>query len=177
MTEEYKTLSELDVQPGDVVESMAGSRITIKTMTTDLGSCVCHFCGLFGATVIDTYDIEWSKRNPIWRIVSRAPDTPKPLRDMTDAEIGALVRAKNEGRVIEVVDTFNGAWVPAPMPGWWPRAAYRVRPEPYRETVTLHGSVTDEVWGRDQTGYDTHRITFELIDGKPDCGSIKIEPL
>jgi len=163
MTEEYKTLSELDVQPGDVVESMAGSQNTIKTMTTD--------------TVIDTYDIEWSKRNPIWRIVSRAPDTPKSLRDMTDAEIGALVRAKNEGKVIEVVDTFNGAWVPAPAPGWYLRNAYRVRPEPYRETVTLHGSVTDEVWGRDQTGYDTHRITFELIDGKPDCGSIKIEPL
>ena len=101
----------------------------------------------------------------------------KTLREMTDAEIGALVRAKNEGKVIEVVDTLNGAWVSAPAPGWWSRNAYRVRPEPKRETVTLHGSVTDEIWGRDQTGYDTHRITFDLIDGEPDCDSIKMETL
>ena len=119
----------------------------------------------------------WMWENPMWRIVSRAADTPKLLRDMTDAEIGALVRAHHEGKVIEVVDTFNGAWVPAPAPGWWLRNAYRICPEPKRETVTLHGSVTDEVWGRGTTEYDTHRITFDLINGKPDCDSVKMEPL
>lgn len=101
----------------------------------------------------------------------------KTLGEMTDAEIGALVRAKNEGKVIEVVDTCNGAWVPAPAPGWYLRNAYRVHPEPKRETVTLHGSVTDEVWGRGTTEYDTHRITFDLIDGEPDFDSIKMEPM
>lgn len=101
----------------------------------------------------------------------------KTLGEMTDAEIGALVRAKNAGKVIEVVDILNGAWVLAPAPGWWSRNAYRVRPEPKRETVTLYGCATDEVWGRGTMELDTHRITFELIDGKPDCGSIKMEPL
>ena len=158
MTQEYKTLSELDVKPGDVVESMAGSQNTIKTMTTD--------------TVIDTYDIEWSNRNPIWRIVSRASDTPKPLRDMTDAEIGALVRAKNEGKVIEIWD--YDEWLEA-EPAWDATNAYRVRPEPKRETVTLY-------WRKGNPAHniehgDTHRITFDLIDGKPDCDSIKMEEL
>ena len=101
----------------------------------------------------------------------------KTLRNMTDAEIGALIRAKNDGKVIEVVDTCNGAWVPAPMPGWHPHATYRVHPEPKRETVTLHGSATDEVWGRGTMEFDTHRITFDLIDGAPDCDSIKMEPI
>jgi len=101
----------------------------------------------------------------------------KTLRNMTDAEIGALVRAKNDGKVIEVVDSLKGAWVPAPMPGWHHRCVYRVRPEPKRETVTLHGSVTDEVWGRGTMELDTHRITFDLIDGRPDCDSIKMETL
>jgi hypothetical protein len=85
------------------------------------------------------------------------------------------VRAKNEGKVIEVVDSLKGAWVPAPMPGWHHRCVYRVRPEPKRETVTLHGSVTDEVWGRGTMELDTHRITFELKDGEPEYDTIKME--
>ena len=102
----------------------------------------------------------------------------KTLGEMTDAEIGALVRADNEGKVIEVLDSLSGAWVPAPVPGWHHRCAYRVRPEPKRETVTLYGSVTDEVWGRGgPTEYDTHRITIDLNGGKPDCDSIKMEEL
>jgi hypothetical protein len=162
MTNEYKTLRELNVQPGDVVVN-----------------------NLHGARPVAVYRIEggdfWSKsmrmsRAPVWRIVSRASDTPKLLRDMTDAEIGALVRAKNEGKVIEVLDSLNGAWVPAPAPGWWPRAAYRVRPEPKRETVTY-------TWGEDVLAVSslnrkgTHHITFDLIDGRPDCDSIKMEEL
>ena len=164
MTQEYKTLRELDVQPGDVVENNTGSRKIIAHIDCD------ECCMESGHP--------WLWNNPIWRIVSRASDTPKPIRDMTDAEIGALVRAKNEGKAIEVADTFNGAWEPAPEPGWYASVAYRVRPEPKRETVTLHGSVTDEVWGRGgPTEYDTHRITIDLNGGKPDCDSIKMEEL
>ena len=164
MTEEYKTLRELDVQPGDVVEDEYGFRKTVGHNSTG------EFCHM-----TDQSMSFWG--SPIWRIVSRASDTPKPIRDMTDAEIGALVRAKNEGKAIEVADTFNGAWEPAPQPGWYASVAYRVSPEPKRETVTLHGSVTDEVWGRGTMEYDTHRITFDLIDGRPDCGSVKMEAL
>jgi hypothetical protein len=171
MNEVYKTFSELDVQPGDVVESVAGSLNTIKTMTTD--------------TVIDTYDIEWSKRNPIWRIVSRASrdNTPKLWRDMTPEEKGALLLHEydNGNKSIQYSiphHTHDKSWgdkmTHEPFNDAW---AYRVRAEPKRETVTLHGSVTDEVWGRGTTEYDTHRIAFDMIDGKPDCDSIKMEPI
>jgi hypothetical protein len=169
MNEEYKTLRELDVQPGDVVEWKSGANYTIFGWKD--GECYSR------ADDGSREPGELAVDSKGWRIVFRASDTPKPLGDMTDAEIGALVRAKNEGKVIEVVDTINGAWVFAPAPGWWSRNAYRVRPEPKRETVTLHGSVTDEVWGRSMPEYDTHRITFDLINGKPDCASVKMEAL
>lgn len=163
MTKEYATLRELDVQPGDVVVNNLQGAGPIVVDRVEGGD----FC---------SKSMRMSHA-PVWRIVSRASDTHKPIRDMTDAEIGALVRAKNEGKAIEVADTFNGAWEPAPEPGWYASVAYRVRPEPKRETVTLHGSVTDEIWGRDQTGYDTHRITFDLVDGEPDSSSIKMEKI
>jgi hypothetical protein len=57
-----------------------------------------------------------------------------------------------------------------------PYNAYRVKPAPIRETVTLIGNVNS---GFDYSGWttNTHRIQFDLIDGKPDCASIKMEPL
>ncbi len=164
MTQEYKTLLELDVQPGDVVEDEYGFRKTVGHNSTG------EFCHM-----TDQSMSFWG--SPIWRIVSRSPDTPKPWHDMTPEEKGALLLANHDGKVIEIVDSSTGAWVPARVPGWWPPAAYRVRPEPKPETVTLHGNATDEVWGRGTTEYDTHRITFDLIDGRPDCDSIKMETL
>ena len=100
----------------------------------------------------------------------------KTIRNMTDAEIGALVRAKNDGKVIEVVDSVKGAWVPAPAPGWHPRATYRVRHEPVHETIVMFGE-PGFAFSPDMQDGDTHRITFDLIDGKPDCDSIKMEAL
>ena len=101
----------------------------------------------------------------------------KTLGEMTDAEIGALVRAKNEGKVIEWF--FECAWVEAYKPVFDAiNTAYRVRPEPKRETVTLFGKVTDKYWGRDfPVSNDTYRIVFDLIDGRPDCDSIKMKPI
>ena len=195
MTQEYKTLRELNVQPGDVVENKAGFREIIVDIS--------------GFKCLMESGLTWLRDNPVWRIASRASenpqtytpgerqavatyprasvspdhawevdDTPKPIRDMTDAEIGALVRANNEGKVIEsICSEVDSEWDVVVYPAWFQNKSYRVRPEPKRETVTLHGSVTDEVWGRGTTEYDTHRITFDLIDGEPECGSVKMEPL
>jgi len=164
MTQEYKTLRELDVKPGDVVRNNV-ARTEIIADTSG------HECSMESGYT-------WLWDNPVWRIVSRASDTPKLLRDMTDAEIGALVRANNEGKVIEGLWIDEETWTVLSEAHFHNmNMAYRVRPEPKRETVMLHGSVTDELWGRAQTGYDTYRITFDLIDGKPDCDSIKMEEL
>lgn len=99
--------------------------------------------------------------------------TPKLWRDMTDAEKGALLLAEHEGKMIEV--WANGAWYSG-IPHWSDEAAYRVKPEPVRKTV--------DYWWRNDEGIkhtwgfgDTHRITFDLLDGKPDCTSIKMEKI
>jgi hypothetical protein len=47
-----------------------------------------------------------------------------------------------------------------------------------RETVTIYGAPSKHVqWCLEQCGLDTHRITFALIDGKPDLASIKMDEL
>lgn len=156
------TLEELDVKPGDVVECIessyhtaTGERYTIN----DHGDILEH---TFGKTNSSTF-----------RIISRASDAPKLWRDMTDAEKGALLLAHHEGKVIEyALDCEDGStkWYftdfMVPQSG----VAYRVRPEPKLETVTLYGC-------RDRFLGDTHRITFDLIDGKPDVGSVKMDEL
>ena len=109
------------------------------------------------------------------------PADPKLLRDMTDAEIGALVRARNEGKEIEVWSEteFGYYWLPA-RPNWLPDCAYRVRPEPKPEpkTVTLYGH-RYAFWLNSRSLGCTHSITYTLReDGTPDCNiPAKIEEL
>lgn len=56
--------------------------------------------------------------------------------------------------------------------------AYRVKPAPIRETMTLTGGEANG-WGFYVDGgvSNAFSITFDLIDGKPDCASIKMERL
>ena len=89
------------------------------------------------------------------------PDTPKLWRDMTDAEKGALLLAHHEGRTIERWVDESLGWKIVP-PQWRHEHAYRVRPEPKRETVTLYAG-------------DTIIGTIDMIDGKPDPDSIRME--
>ena len=70
----------------------------------------------------------------------------------------------------------RGAWINAPYAfrDWH---TVRVKPEPYREQVALYfgelrvGALVSRV------RTDTHRITFDLVDGKPDCNSVKMEEI
>ena len=108
-------------------------------------------------------------------------DTPKLWRDMTPEEKGALLLAHHEGKVIEYAEPdYPKDWLVDYYfdPEKEPTLCYRVRPEPKRETVTLYGQqVTNPHYNPHQCRHDTHRITFDLIDGKPDCASIKMEEL
>jgi hypothetical protein len=162
MTQEHKTLRELNVQLGDVVRNRYETEVTISRFTAH--------------AAIDTDGFHWQLHNPIWRIVSRASDTPKLLRDMTDAEIGALVRAHHEGKVIERRNT-RGEWIEEKCPKWFADRAYRVRPEPKRETVTVHWGSWGFTLGHGPSSRATHRITFDLVDGEPDPNSIKMEEI
>jgi hypothetical protein len=96
---------------------------------------------------------------------------------MTDEEKGALLLAHHEGKVIEVFD--YGYWLPFFIGDLSDGMIVRVRPpEPKRETVSIYGAPSKHIqWCLDQCGLDTHCITFDLIDGKPDCASIDMEEL
>ena len=49
---------------------------------------------------------------------------------------------------------------------------------PVRAMVVLHGGAeTDWCFELYQADSDTHRITFDMIDGKPDPDSIRMEEL
>jgi len=102
---------------------------------------------------------------------------------MTPEEKGALLLAYREGKNIQVLDF--GKWNTVP-PLFSDRSYYRIKPEPKRETAALYGRVytstvyPDGVFDADhrpRCAGDTHRITFDTIDSKPDCASIRMERL
>ena len=155
MTKEIGTLEELNVKPGDVVEYDGGfgGKIVKRTVAGWKGSRCYHTDHEFGGSV-------FMMRGPGWRIISRASGTPKTWGEMTDEEKGVLLLAHHEGKVIEFLNGPYG-WSLASSPRWRSEQSYRIRPEHKRETVAI----------------DTHRITFDLIDGEPDCSSVKMEKL
>jgi hypothetical protein len=70
---------------------------------------------------------------------------------------------------------YDKKWHASKHPCFWSGYAYRIRPEPKRETVTLYGH--HRLYNCAQSSTDTHRITLDIIDGKPDVASIKMEAL
>ena len=112
------------------------------------------------------------------RKIANAPEKPKLWRDMTPEEKGALLLAAHEGKVIEYYGfTLSDEWYACDgKPYWCNGNAYRIKPHPKIETVTLYGR-PDVQWVLERCKYDDHRITFQTIDGKPDCTSIKMEAI
>jgi len=164
------------VKPGDVVQCMQW-----ENGQTYLGSLRHHIRdGKYGVAAYQEAkrgDVEvhfYLDADAKFRIISRAPrdDTPKLWRDMTDAEKGALLLAHHRGEVIEGrAETWpDGEWSNIPVPSWNYDSAYRVRPEPKVETVKL------AVW-RMEGHYYENIGTINMIDGKPDVSSIKMEEL
>ena len=117
--------------------------------------------------------------------MTNKPTTPTLWRDMTPEEKLALLLAEREGSQMQVyvgpgawID--GGGWDDIECPLWEEKAAYRAKPQPVRETVTLYGEAHTIGWCfSPDSGIDneTHRLTFDLIDGKPDCNSVKMEEL
>ena len=165
------TLKELDVKPGDVVEYVPSGNKTTVTY-------------IFG----DQYygDGENSEQpytdRPLFRVVSRASAGHHKLwKDMTPEEKGALLLAHHEGKIIQFWYSGMKGWTDnaGHPPNWFKDTAYRVKPEPVVETVTLFGQA-GFCWAfshLQENDGDTHHITFDLIDGKPDCNSIKMEEI
>jgi len=171
------TLKELNVKPGDVVECVACDQPSfigdIATIRDDGSAKIKGCSGIFDPRLDEAFSRKF-------RLISRASDAPTLWRDMTDAEKGALLLAAHEGKVVEVwvVDHHASWWGEKAVSYWRDHLAYRVRPEPKLETVTLHGSCK---WNWSfvdgKNGIPTHRITFDTLDGEPVCDSIRMEPV
>ena len=94
--------------------------------------------------------------------------TMKLWRDMTPEEKGALLLAHHEGEVIQFWSNAK-EWVDFFKVVWNPDFAYRIRLEPKVETVVIGYPDDHGNW---------HEIgLIDLIDGKPDPASIKMEAL
>lgn len=107
----------------------------------------------------------------VFRIISRA--APKLWRDMTPEEKGVLLLAHHE-KPGSVEFLNEDEWTVLNCLGWWDELAYRIKPEPKVETVTVHYQKNGATVMPVSDGY-THRITFQTIDGKPYCASVKME--
>jgi len=110
-------------------------------------------------------------------------EKPTTWADMTPEEKGALLLARHNGKGIQVLDF--GKWNTV-IPSWSDGLAYRVKPEPKRGAVTLNGRMyisktyPDGVFDADRNPLragDTHRITFDTINGDPDCDTIRMGKL
>tara|TARA_R100001086_G_C11835541_1_gene257736 strand:+ start:1416 stop:2039 length:624 start_codon:yes stop_codon:yes gene_type:complete len=101
-----------------------------------------------------------------------------PFEEMSDVGKGAMLLAYHEGKDIQCLQDCETPeyWGDIDRPNWSNDCKFRVRPEPVRDVVELFGGTSD-VWGQDRLIHDTHRITFETADGKPDCDTINMEVL
>ena len=106
----------------------------------------------------------------------------KTWGEMTSDEKGALLLADHEGRDIEGFDLKSWSWCLV-NPEWDEDGIYRVKTAPKIETVTLHGWGTLQQWLRDgdltvvSDSHGKYAITFNTIDGEPDCTSIRMKKL
>ena len=165
------TLKELNVKPGDVVELIGGSEC-IYTIDRIAGG---DFYG--DATDVPIFDDGYLGRG--WKLISRSDDTQKLWRDMTPEEKGALLLAHHEGKEIQAFNILKAGDWSRTNPLWIDDEAYRIKPEPKVEVVTMDVANYDQEWEfyEHKGTHATHRITFNTIDGKPDPASIKIEEL
>ena len=95
---------------------------------------------------------------------------------MTPEEKGALLLAAHEGKVIEYKGPSSDWTVGTPF--WAESHAYRIKPEPKVEAVTVYMKLNcNGNWIGTESKHCTHKayVTFNLIDGKPDCASVKME--
>ena len=194
-TPEVGTLRELNVQPGDVVECVsvpgAWAEWTVGKQYTATSD------GLPG-------DKSGPQKSSVstFRIISRA--TPAMPFGHARLPSGAVVDLTAITTPFGLLDEVYGPgaqealrahggpwegwcegakWEKIHDPYWSVTSTYRVKPQPPApvvKTVTLlTGAVYNWVAEPENECGDrnTHRITFDLIDGKPDCASIRMVAL
>lgn len=164
-----KTLLELNPKVGDKVKWTGSGREEVYEVLEVQGDSyrLNH----------DGYHFWWTSSGwdyPQWSLV--VDQKPKTFGELSDEEKSELVLARHvHGEEIEL--WVYGAWLLLPKPEWSSDARYRIKPkDPVVETVTMFG-----VNGRFSSAYicrnDTHKITYNTVDGVIDCSSVKMEEL
>ena len=110
--------------------------------------------------------------------MTKSPENAKTWGEMTNAEKGALLLADHNGEEMECHvsgDVWESKWNGT---RYYDCDAYRVKPKPVIETVTVKGSeYAASGWVFDECDRGRYAITFDTIDGEPDCASVKMEPI
>lgn len=113
-------------------------------------------------------------------LVAEWTDKPKTWGELTADEKVTLVEARRDHKWIEYLNVKgDNSWDTALNPGWYDDTPYRIKPEPVVEEVEFwrsSGENSDFI-SEQKSPTDTHRISYTVTDGKPDCSSIKMEPI
>ena len=178
---EIGTLAELSVKPGDVVECVGWSDDDSDFLVGEQYTIMeKHPKGFYDDLCAVRNGHSWASvdgSKMLFRIVSRAADTPKTWEEMTDEEKGALLLAEHRGKVIEwkhPQDMYDD-WDTENLRFGISYMAYRVRPpEPKRETAVWwwEPECSGSRWYYDEA---THRITLPLLDGNIPAGNYTSE--
>lgn len=115
-----------------------------------------------------------------WELVSRAGSTDAAddgyliWGDMTPEAQGALLLAEHNGEIIQGWHLL-GTWVNIPIKLIWRNhMKYRVKPaNPVVVTHELFG-INKGAWSNCQVKDDTHKISYNTIDGVIDCASVQM---
>lgn len=135
----------------------------------------------------ETHGPSW-EFNYAYRVKPETKDADMKLwKDMSDCEKGVLLLAYHQGKTIQYQFCDNAHWNWAKKDdgsiglGWHDNYYYRVKVEPVIKEVIRYG-VADEdaeycggfIYSYAKGYQHTHKITFNLVDGVPDCLSIKM---
>ena len=169
-------LAELDVKPGDVVECVVSEGCFTQGKLYKVEE---------NGSIEDDVGDAWRSvgrrlymPESIFRIISRASDTPKTWGEMTNAEKGGIALGFVQGETVQCWQDGDTPeyWADITDPNWNDDCKFRIKPEPVRETVTGWWN-GHNFHNKPNYGDRTHRITFTTTDGKPDLDSIKMEAL
>ena len=122
----------------------------------------------------DLNGISYSYSSPISKLVVEC-ERPTLWSDMTDAEKGALLLARYEGKEIDVFCYVRSCWL-RHRGLFLQDGAYCIRPEPEIITYNWFGTPDGGFAGTDDLN-NTHILKFNTINGEPDLSSIKMEKI
>ena len=106
-------------------------------------------------------------------------DQPKTWHEMTDAEKGALLLAEYEGKEIEKFDFHKQVWEYDPIPFEDDGSAFRIKPVPEPVVEVRRIPIASDGWPYDADCHDepAYEFIFDMIDGKADRASVKMEKI